>query len=109
MLLVLWIVQVVRRRTDTRRYVHERVVPVRERFTPVGDLAFWLSLILAASLCIVALARRIARLDNVSEAVSDVTFARLSDPLSPMVQPETGMASSSSSRTNTGGFAGGAR
>jgi Ca-activated chloride channel family protein len=73
-LLVLWIVQVVRRRADTRRYMHERVVPVRERFTLAGDLAFWLTLILAASLCIVALARPQARVVIVRKAGADIVI-----------------------------------
>jgi len=73
-LLILWIVQVVRRRADTRRYTHERVVPVRERFTLAGDLAFWLSLILAASLCIVALARPQARVVIVRKAGADIVI-----------------------------------
>ena len=56
-LLVLWMVQVARRRKDTRAYQASRVVPMREKYTWAGDLAFWLSLIVASSLCIVALAR----------------------------------------------------
>jgi len=73
-LLVLWIVQVVRRRADTQRYAQLRVVPVRERFTLFGDLAFWLALILAASLCIVALARPQARVVVVRKAGADIVI-----------------------------------
>jgi Ca-activated chloride channel family protein len=74
LLLVLWIVQVLRRRSDTRRYVQERVVPVRERFTLTGDLAFWVSMILAASLCIVALARPQARVVIVRKSGADIVM-----------------------------------
>jgi Ca-activated chloride channel family protein len=73
-LLILWIVQVVRRRSDTRRYIQERVVPVRERFTLTGDLAFWVSMILAASLCIVALARPQARVVIVRKSGADIVI-----------------------------------
>jgi Ca-activated chloride channel homolog len=54
---VVWCWRVVRRRADGRHYQAERVVPVREKFAAVGDLAFWLGAILALSLTIVALAR----------------------------------------------------
>ena len=73
-LLVLWIWQVFRRRRDTRRSLRDRVLPVRERFTLVGDLAFWLCLILAASFCIVALARPQARVTIVRQAAADVVI-----------------------------------
>jgi Ca-activated chloride channel family protein len=56
-LFLLWCWQVVRRRMDTRRYRAARLVPVRERFAPVGELAFWLALIAALSLTILALSR----------------------------------------------------
>src|SRR5580704_16800818 len=74
MLLILWIVQVVRRRADTRRYLHERVVPVPERYTLTGDLAFWLCLIVAASLLVVALARPQARVVIVRKAGADIVI-----------------------------------
>lgn len=73
-LLVLWIVQVLWRRSDTRRYMQARILPVRERYTVLGDLAFWLSLILAASLCIVALARPQARVVIVRKAGADIVI-----------------------------------
>jgi len=71
-LLVLWIVQVVRRRRDTRTYQAIRVVPTREKYTWAGDLAFWLALIVAASLTIFALARPQARVTIVRKAGADV-------------------------------------
>jgi Ca-activated chloride channel family protein len=56
-LFVLWCWQVVRRRVDAHRYRAARLVPVHERFSAVGDLGFWLALIGALSLTILALAR----------------------------------------------------
>ena len=56
-LFLLWCVQVVRRRSDARRYRAARLVPVQERFGAIGDLGFWLALIAALSLTILALAR----------------------------------------------------
>ena len=56
-LFVLWCVQVIRRRSDARKYRAARLVPVRERFGAVGDLGFWLALIAALSLTILALSR----------------------------------------------------
>src|SRR6476646_9970060 len=73
-LLALWIVQVSRRRKDARRYQQDRVLPMRERFTWAGDLAFWFSLILASAFCIVALARPQARVTIVRKAGADVVI-----------------------------------
>ena len=73
-LLVLWIVQVVRRRKDTRAYQAGRVVPMREKYTWAGDLAFWLSLIVAASLCIIALSRPQARVTIIRKAGADIVI-----------------------------------
>jgi hypothetical protein len=56
------------------RFVFERVLPVRERFTLFGDLAFWLSLIVAASLLIVALARPQARVVIVRKSGADIVI-----------------------------------
>jgi Ca-activated chloride channel family protein len=57
LLFLLWCFQVVRRRVDARKYRASRLVPVHERFSTVGDLGFWLALIAALSLTILALAR----------------------------------------------------
>ena len=57
LLFVLWVWQVARRRIDARRYRAVRLIPVRERFAPVGELAFWLALVAALSLTILALSR----------------------------------------------------
>ena len=73
-LLVLWIWQVWRRRVAARRYVRERVLPVREHYTLVGDLAFWLCLLIAVSLCIVALARPQARISVVRKTAADIVI-----------------------------------
>jgi Ca-activated chloride channel homolog len=73
-LLVLWIVQVVRRRKDAKRYQASRVVPMREKYTWAGDLAFWLCLILAASFCIFALARPQARVTIIRKAGADIVI-----------------------------------
>lgn len=56
-LLCLWCWQLIRRRVDARKYRAARLVPVRERFGSVGELAFWLALIAALALTILALAR----------------------------------------------------
>jgi Ca-activated chloride channel family protein len=56
-LFLLWCWQVVRRRVDARKYRAMRLVPIQERLAGVGELAFWLALIAALSLTIVALSR----------------------------------------------------
>src|SRR5262249_12719866 len=56
-LLILGLVMILRRRGASRRSIASRVVPVRERFAATGNFAFWMFLLLAASLCILALAR----------------------------------------------------
>jgi Ca-activated chloride channel homolog len=62
LLLLLWVWQVLQRRRDARRYMRQRLLPVRERYTLLGDLGFWLCVMIAASSCIVALARPQARI-----------------------------------------------
>ena len=57
LLLILWCWRVVRRRLDARRYKTARMVPVNERFSSIGELAFWLALIAALACTILALAR----------------------------------------------------
>ena len=56
-LLLVWIWRLVRRRGDLKRLRTRRALPVRERLGAVGDLAFWAAVLLATSLCIVAIAR----------------------------------------------------
>ena len=57
LLFVMWVWRVARRRSDIRPLVRQRTIPVRERFATVGDLPFWLCLIIASAILIVALAR----------------------------------------------------
>ncbi len=57
LLLFIWVWRLVQRRSDARRMMRTRVVPIRERFVLVGELPFWLCLIVAAAVIIVALAR----------------------------------------------------
>ena len=57
LLLVLWVWQLVRRRVVAEQLRRARTLPVRERFAPLGDLPFWLCLILSSALLILALAR----------------------------------------------------
>jgi von Willebrand factor type A domain-containing protein len=71
-LFAVWIWRFVRRRGDLKRLRARRALPVRERLGAVGDLAFWAAVLLAASLCIVALARPQALLSTVRKASADV-------------------------------------
>lgn len=57
MLLLLWVWQVWRRRTDVHAFVRQRHVPVRERVPYFGELLFWLCLVLAAIAATLAVAR----------------------------------------------------
>ena len=70
-LLLLWAWQVLRRRRDALRCARARVLPAREQYTWMGDLAFWFYLIIAISLCIVALARPEARVSVVRMGGTD--------------------------------------
>ena len=56
-LLGLWIRRFTRRRADTRQLTRHRIVPVRERLATMCDLPFWLCLICATVLVILACAR----------------------------------------------------
>lgn len=57
LLLGLWTWQLLKRRAMTRQLSRGRLVPVRERFAPLGDLPFWLCLILSSAVLILALAK----------------------------------------------------
>jgi Ca-activated chloride channel family protein len=75
LLLLLWVWQVARRRAVARQYVRGRTLPIRESYTLAGDLAFWLALIAAISLSIVALARPRARISLVrTTAAADIVI-----------------------------------
>jgi Ca-activated chloride channel family protein len=56
-LLLIWGWDMLRRRADAKRCAAAQALPLRERYTAVGDLPFWLCVLIAASLCITALAR----------------------------------------------------
>lgn len=73
-LFVLWVVRLARRRADIARFRRQRMLPVRERFTPTGDLAFWLAVLAASSLCIIALTRPQARVAAFRHASVDVVI-----------------------------------
>jgi len=73
-LLAAWVVRVIRRRRDVRRMRHGRILPLRERFSLFGDLAFWLSALIAASLVIVALARPQALTSLVRRGSTDIVI-----------------------------------
>ena len=73
-LLALWIWQVVRRRADERRLRRERVMPVVERRPVLGDLAFWVAVCLATIVCILALARPVARASVIRRASADIVI-----------------------------------
>lgn len=73
-LLALWIWQFLRRQVDVRRSFRDRVLPAPRRHAPVGDLAFWLCLILAAGCCIIALARPSARVALARKAGADIVI-----------------------------------
>jgi Ca-activated chloride channel family protein len=73
-LIALWVWRVVRRRADVHRLKAARVLPIRERYNYAGDLAFWLTVLVAASLCIVAVAKPQARVSAVRRASADVVI-----------------------------------
>jgi Ca-activated chloride channel family protein len=73
-LLLLWTLQVLRRRSNTREWLRERVVPISERYRFVGDLGFWLFAVLASCLCIAALARPEARISVVRSGSADIVL-----------------------------------
>ncbi len=57
LLTVAWVWRLIRRRMDLRALAQHRTLPVVERYAIMGDLPFWLCLIVASALLIVALAR----------------------------------------------------
>lgn len=56
-LFVLWIWRLTRRRVDLRLLARQRTLPVAERYATLGDLPFWLCLIVASAILVVAIAR----------------------------------------------------
>src|SRR5688572_26268739 len=73
-LLAVWAWRVVYRRRDVRRMRQGRILPLRERFSLFGDLAFWLAALVAASLVIVALARPQALTSLVRRGSADIVI-----------------------------------
>jgi Ca-activated chloride channel family protein len=73
-LLVMWIWRFIAHRAETRLYSSERLVPVRERFTRASGLGFWLCLLLACALCVIALARPQARITVTNRAGADIVI-----------------------------------
>ena len=71
-LIVVWVWQLARRRRDARRYRQHRRLPVRERFPIFGALVFWLCVIAASALAILALGRPTAAISIVRTAGVDL-------------------------------------
>lgn len=55
-LALVWLWRLIRRTADQRALKRTRTLPLRERFAPLGDLPFWLSVLLASALLFFALA-----------------------------------------------------
>jgi Ca-activated chloride channel family protein len=73
-LLLLWVWQLWRRQRDLARMRRHRRTPVRERLSQLGDLAFWLCLLLALTSVILALSRPIAVISIVQSAGIDLVI-----------------------------------
>jgi Ca-activated chloride channel homolog len=73
-LAVLWIWRLARHRRDRRSFRSRRLTPVRERLSIFGGLLFWLALIGATTLVIVAMSRPTAALPLVRTAGADVVI-----------------------------------
>jgi Ca-activated chloride channel family protein len=73
-LLVVWAWQLSRRRRDARRFRQHRRLPVRERFPLFGGLVFWLAVIVASALAILALSRPTAAVSIVRTAGVDLVI-----------------------------------
>jgi Ca-activated chloride channel family protein len=73
-LLVVWVWQLSARRRDARRYRQHRRLPVRERFPIFGGLMFWLCLLAASALTILALARPTAETSVLRTAGVDLVI-----------------------------------
>jgi Ca-activated chloride channel homolog len=74
LLVVVWTWRVWRRRRDVAHFTRGRIVPVRERFSLFGDLAFWLFAIVASALLIVALSRPQAVVSAVRQGSVDLVI-----------------------------------
>lgn len=74
LLLFLWAWQFWRRQRDLSRMRKHRKTPVRERMPRLGELPFWLCLILALAATIVALARPVAVVSQLRTAGIDLVI-----------------------------------
>lgn len=74
LLVVLWGWRVWRRRRDVAHFSRGRVVPVRERFSLLGDMGFWFFAVLASALLVVALARPQAVVSAVRQGSVDLVI-----------------------------------
>jgi Ca-activated chloride channel family protein len=59
-LLVLWCWQALRRHMDLQWFARQHVLPVRERFRRLGELTFWLAVIIASAVLVLAVAKPMA-------------------------------------------------
>ncbi len=73
-LLLLWAWRLWRRRADIGRLRAAQTLPGGGRYVLAGDLAFWLCVIAAASLCVLALAQPRVRIASVRSASTDVVI-----------------------------------
>jgi Ca-activated chloride channel family protein len=73
-LLLLWVWQFARRQRDLVRMRKHRRTPVRESIPRLGELPFWLFLILALAATIVALARPVAVISTLRTAGIDLVI-----------------------------------
>ena len=73
-LLLLWVWQFARRQQDLGRMRKHRRTPVRESIPRLGELPFWLFLILALAATIVALARPVAVISTLRTAGIDLVI-----------------------------------
>jgi Ca-activated chloride channel family protein len=74
LLLALWIWQFWRRQRDLSRMRKHRRTPVRERMPRLGELPFWLCLVVALTASIVALARPVAVVSTLRTAGIDLVI-----------------------------------
>lgn len=72
MLLAVWLWQSLHRLAQLRRLARHRILPVRERLRRLGDLPFWLAVVVASAGLIVATARPLARTSMPRRAGLDV-------------------------------------
>lgn len=74
LLLAVWVWRFAALRADRHRLERRRTLPVRERLAVVGDFPFWLCLILALALLIVAIARPMGPATVVRKAGIDLVI-----------------------------------